>query len=233
VKKIVIALDGHSSCGKSTLAKSLARILKYIYIDSGAMYRCVTLYALQNNLIMDGIPDKSGIIEKLDKIDITFRFDEAHELNTTYLNGVNVEEQIRNLEVSANVSPVSTLREVRQAMVKQQREIGKNKGIVMDGRDIGTVVFPDAELKIFMTARPEIRAQRRFMELTGKGQKVDFVEILKNINERDYIDSNRTESPLRKADDAIILDNSNLTIDEQLKWALGKVGLITGIEYER
>ena len=232
MKKIVIAIDGHSSCGKSTLAKSLARILKYIYIDSGAMYRCVTLYALRKNLIKNGQPDREEIIRMLDQIKISFHFDESTEKNTTFLNGENVEEEIRRIEVSSFVSPVSTIREVRQAMVKQQREIGVNKGIVMDGRDIGTVVFPFAELKIFMTASPEVRARRRFLELTGKGDIVDFDEILRNITERDSIDSTRKESPLKKADDAIVLDNSHMTIGEQLGWAIKKVSEITGACYE-
>lgn len=214
------------------MAKSLARILGYIYIDSGAMYRCVTLFALRNGMIVNGIPVKDEIIRCLDKINITFRFQKTKELNTTFMNGENVEEEIRKLEVSENVSPISTIREVRQALVAQQRKIGKNKGIVMDGRDIGTVVFPEAELKIFMTASPEIRAQRRYLELIGKGQDVNLEEIIKNINERDFIDSNREESPLRKADDAVILDNSHFTPEEQLLWAIQKVEKITGIRYE-
>ena len=232
MEKIIIAIDGHSSCGKSTLAKSLARILKYIYIDSGAMYRCVTLFAIRENLIRNGVPDREAIISNLPNILITFHFNDALEMNTTFMNGENVEDEIRLSEVSSNVSPVSTIREVRQAMVKQQQEIGKNKGIVMDGRDIGTVVFPDAELKIFMTALPEIRAQRRFLELSLKGQKVEFEGILSNISERDLIDSSRKESPLCKAGDAIVLDNSFMSIGEQLEWAKQKVGNITGITYE-
>ena len=222
-QKIIIAIDGHSSCGKSTVAKTLARLLGYIYIDSGAMYRAVTLYALRNNWISGGVPDTGKIIAGLKNIKITFTWDEQTEKNTTCLNGENVEEEIRRMEVSQNVSPVSTIPEVRQEMVKQQRENGKNKGIVMDGRDIGTVVFPDAELKIFMTASPEVRAQRRYLELKEKGQNVDFNEILQNVKERDRIDSERKVSPLRKADDALILDNSNLTREEQLNWALEKV----------
>lgn len=219
-KKIVIAIDGHSSCGKSTLAKSLARELGYVYIDSGAMYRAVTLYALRNGWIKNGEPDRQKVIEGLKDIKITFHWDEKTEQNTTFLNGENVEEEIRQLEVSQNVSPISTIAEVRHEMVKQQRENGKNKGIVMDGRDIGTVVFPDAELKIFMTASPEIRAQRRFQELKEKGLEVNFEEILKNVEERDSIDSGREVSPLKKADDALVLDNSYLTREEQLQWSL-------------
>ena len=222
-KKIIIAIDGHSSCGKSTMAKSLAQELGYIYIDSGAMYRVVTLYALRNGLINNGLPDTKKLIEELKNIKITFKWDELAGKNTTFLNGENVEEEIRRLEVSQNVSPISTIAEVRREMVKQQRENGKNKGIVMDGRDIGTVVFPDAELKIFMTASPEIRAQRRFDELKQKGLEVDFAEILKNVEGRDQIDSNREVSPLKKAEDALVLDNSNLTREQQLEWTLEKV----------
>jgi CMP/dCMP kinase len=226
-KKIIIAIDGHSSCGKSTMAKSLAQELGYIYIDSGAMYRVVTLYALRNGLITNGVPDREELIAGLKNIKITFKWDEVLGKNTTFLNGENVEEEIRRLEVSENVSPISTIAEVRHEMVKQQRENGKNKGIVMDGRDIGTVVFPDAELKIFMTASPEIRAQRRYLELKEKGQVVDFNSILQNVEGRDEIDSNREVSPLRRADDALILDNSYLSREEQLKWTLDKVTEIT------
>ncbi|RIH64124.1 (d)CMP kinase [Mariniphaga sediminis] len=221
-KKIVIAIDGHSSCGKSTLAKSLARELGYVYIDSGAMYRAVTLYALRKGLFLNGQPDREKVISRLKEIKITFDWDEKAEKNTTFLNGENIEEEIRQLEVSQNVSPVSTIAEVRHEMVKQQRENGKSKGIVMDGRDIGTVVFPDAELKIFMTASPKIRAQRRYLELKEKGLEVDFDEILQNVEQRDAIDSGREVSPLKKADDAIVLDNSNLTREEQLQWSLNK-----------
>jgi CMP/dCMP kinase len=227
VKKIIIAIDGHSSCGKSTMAKSLAQELGYIYIDSGAMYRVVTLYALRNGMINKGVPDTSKIISELKNIKITFKWDELLGKNTTFLNGENVEEEIRRLEVSENVSPISTIAEVRHEMVKQQRENGTNKGIVMDGRDIGTVVFPDAELKIFMTASPEIRAQRRYLELKEKGQEVDFNSILQNVEGRDEIDSNREVSPLKRADDALILDNSYLSREEQLKWTLDKVTEIT------
>jgi len=223
VKKIIIAIDGHSSCGKSTMAKSLAQELGYVYIDSGAMYRVVTLYALRNGLINNGVPDIEKLIEELKNIIITFKWDELAGKNTTFLNGENVEEEIRRLEVSQNVSPISTIAEVRREMVRQQRENGKNKGIVMDGRDIGTVVFPDAELKIFMTASPEIRAQRRFDELKQKGVDVDFAEILQNVEGRDQIDSTREVSPLKKAEDALVLDNSNLTREQQLKWTLEKV----------
>jgi len=220
--KITIAIDGFSSCGKSTLAKSLARELGYAYIDSGAMYRVVTLVALRNGWINNRVPDKNKIINGLKNICISFKFIQETEKNTTFLNNENVEEQIRSLDVSNNVSPVSAIKEVRREMVQIQREMGANGGIVMDGRDIGTVVFPRAELKIFMTASQEIRAKRRYDELLGKGQKVTMEEVIKNISERDYIDQNRKESPLRKAEDAIVLDNSNLTIEGQLEWALQK-----------
>ena len=222
-KNITIAIDGHSSCGKSTLAKSLARELEYIYIDSGAMYRAVTLFALRNGLIVNReILNKEELIERIEEVKITFEWDSKTEKNITFLNEENIEDEIRRTEVSNNVSPISTIPEVRKEMVKQQRENGKDKGIVMDGRDIGTVVFPDAELKIFMTASPEIRAKRRYVELKEKGVEVDFDEILSNVEERDNIDSTRETSPLKKADDAIVLDNSNLNRDEQLEWALNK-----------
>ncbi len=222
-KKIIIAIDGHSSCGKSTMAKQLAQKLGYIYIDSGAMYRVVTLVALRKGLIRDGVPNVDKIVSELKNIRITFKWDEVSGKNTTFFNGENVEDEIRQLEVSQNVSPISTIAAVREEMVKQQRKNGENKGIVMDGRDIGTVVFPNAELKIFMTASPEIRAQRRFLELTEKGKIVDFGEILKNVETRDKIDSTRAVSPLKKAGDAIVLDNSNLTREEQMEWAIEKV----------
>jgi cytidylate kinase len=222
-KKIIIAIDGHSSCGKSTVAKALAQRLGYIYIDSGAMYRVVTLVALRNGWIVNKVPDAAKVIDGLKDIRITFRWNEEKGMNTTFLNGENVEEEIRRLEVSENVSPISTIAEVRAEMVRQQRENGKNKGIVMDGRDIGTVVFPDAELKIFMTASPEIRAQRRFLELREKGLDVNFEEILANVEGRDKIDSTRAVSPLKKADDALVLDNSYLSREEQLDWAVQKV----------
>ncbi len=221
-KKIVIAIDGHSSCGKSTVAKQLAKLLGYIYLDSGAMYRAVTLFALRNQLAGNGQVDEQTLINRLDEITIEFRLNETSRENETYLNGENVEEEIRQLPVASHVSPVATIREVRQAMVKQQQEMGKNKGIVMDGRDIGTVVFPDAELKIFMTASPEVRAQRRYDELTAKGQTMSFEDILKNVEDRDRIDSGRKESPLKQADDALILDNSHLNREEQLEWAMEK-----------
>lgn len=226
-KRIIIAIDGHSSCGKSTVAKQLARKLGYIYIDTGAMYRVVTLMALRNGWIENKVPDKEKVIAGLKDTKITFEWDEKTGKNTTFLNGENVEEEIRKLEVSENVSPISTIPEVREEMVRQQRENGKDKGIVMDGRDIGTVVFPDAELKIFMTASPEIRAQRRYLELKEKGLDVNFDEVLANVEGRDKIDSTRAVSPLKKADDALVLDNSHMTREEQLEWSINKVKEIT------
>lgn len=221
--KIIIAIDGHSSCGKSTIAKAVAAKFGYAFIDSGAMYRAVTLFALRNNLITEGIVAEQKLISLLPEIKIEFRFNPEKQKSDTYLNGENVEDEIRQLPVSQNVSPVATIPEVRAAMVQQQQEMGKNKGIVMDGRDIGTVVFPDAELKLFVTASAEIRAQRRFDELTVKGEPVSYDEILQNVQERDYIDSTREASPLRKADDAIVLDNSYMSREEQMNWVVERV----------
>jgi cytidylate kinase len=227
-KKIVIAIDGHSSCGKSTLARDLADRLHYIYIDSGAMYRAVTLFALRNHLSGNGQVNEQGLIDRLDEIRIAFRFDPVTGQNETYLNGENVEQEIRQLPVSGHVSPVATIAGVRHALVKQQQEMGSNKGIVMDGRDIGTVVFPGAELKIFLTARPEVRAQRRYDEMKAKGQQVSYQEILENVMNRDRIDSGRAVGPLKQADDALVLDNSLLSRQEQLDWTLSRVKEITG-----
>ena len=207
MKKITIAIDGHSSCGKSTMAKDLAKEVGYIYVDTGAMYRTVTLYCMRNNLIKEGKIDEEGLRKVINDIDIDLR---------------NLDPQIRSIEVSNNVSMVATIPFVREAMVEKQREMGKNKGVVMDGRDIGTTVFPDAELKVFVTASAEVRAQRRYDELKEKGMPADYEEILKNVQERDYIDSHREVSPLRQAPDAILLDNSNMTIPEQKDWLLDK-----------
>lgn len=221
MKKITIAIDGHSSCGKSTMAKNLARELGYIYIDTGAMYRSVTLYAMQNGFIDAGHNiDTEGLKKAMADINISFRFNDTTGRPDTYLNGKCVENEIRTMEVSNNVSPIATLGFVREAMVSQQRLMGKEGGVILDGRDIGTVVFPDAELKIFVTASDEIRAQRRYDELTAKGEKVDYEDILKNVRERDYIDSHREIAPLTQAADAIVLDNSNMTIPEQQEWLL-------------
>ncbi len=221
--KIIIAIDGHSSCGKSTVAKEVAKKLNYIFIDSGAMYRAVTLYCLRNKIIENGIINFPRLEEDLDKIKVCFKFNPESQHNDIWLNGENVENEIRLLEVSQNVSPVAAVGAVRHLLVALQQEMGKSKGIVMDGRDIGTVVFPDAELKIFMTANPDVRAKRRFDELTAKGESVSYEEIRANIIERDRYDETREESPLRKADDAIVLDNSDMTREEQLIWVLSQV----------
>ncbi len=219
MKKITIAIDGFSSCGKSTMAKDLAKEIGYIYVDTGAMYRSVTLYALRHNLFnADGTIRERELQEQMKDINISFHLNKTTGRPDTYLNGENVENDIRTMEVSSHVSPIATLAFVREALVAQQQRMGAEKGIVMDGRDIGTVVFPKAELKIFVTASAEVRAQRRYDELKAKGMDADYADILKNVEERDYIDSHRATSPLRKADDAIELDNSNLTIAEQKKW---------------
>ncbi len=223
MKKITIAIDGHSSCGKSTMAKDLARKIGYVYVDTGAMYRAVTLYALRNNLFdTDGGIKEDELKSRMGDISISFRLNTATGRPDTYLNGENVEQEIRTMQVSNRVSPIAALPFVRQALVAQQQAMGKEKGVVMDGRDIGTVVFPDAELKVFVTASAEVRAQRRYDELKAKGMKADYNDILKNVQERDYIDSHRPTSPLRKADDAIELDNSNMTVDEQNDWLMEK-----------
>ena len=221
MKKITIAIDGHSSCGKSTMAKDLAREVGYVYVDTGAMYRCVTLYALRNGLFAaDGKIDEDTLRQKMSDIHITFQFNAEKGRPDTYLNGELVEDKIRTMEVSNHVSPIATLGFVREAMVAQQQEMGQGGGVVMDGRDIGTVVFPHAELKIFVTASAEVRAQRRYDELKAKGMEADYADILKNVQERDYIDSHRAVSPLKQAPDAILLDNSQMTIAEQKEWLM-------------
>ena len=226
--KINIAIDGHSSCGKGTLAKNIAKELGYLFIDSGAMYRAVTLYLLNECITLEELKDDPAI---LGNIKIDFVFNPEKKFYETYLNQVNVEHEIRNMRVSNYVSPVSTLKVVIDFLVKKQQEIGQNKGVVMDGRDIGTVVFPDAELKIFMTASPEVRAKRRYEELSKKGIHINYKEVLHNIKERDQIDSTRKESPLRKAEDAITLDNTSMTKQEQakisLQWAKGVIADLT------
>ena len=219
MKKITIAIDGLSSCGKSTMAKELARKVGYVYVDTGAMYRCVTLYALRHQLFTaDGTVLEEQLREAMPQIDIDQRLIDGK--TTTFLNGENVEREIRNLEVSNHVSPIAAIPFVRTALVAQQQKMGREGGIVMDGRDIGTTVFPHAELKIFVTASAEVRAQRRYDELQQKGMPADYADILKNVQERDYIDSHREVSPLRQADDALLLDNSHMTIDEQNKWLM-------------
>ena len=220
MKKITIAIDGFSSCGKSTMAKDLAREIGYIYIDSGAMYRAITLYCINQGLFRGKEIDENMLKEQIDQIQITFTLDSQTGRPRTQLNGVDVEDQIRTMEVSSRVSIIAAIGFVREALVKQQQDMGRAKGIVMDGRDIGTTVFPDAELKIFVTASPEIRAERRYNELKEKGQAADFEEILTNVKERDHIDQTRAVSPLRRADDALLLDNSHLTIGEQKAWLI-------------
>ena len=215
MKKITIAIDGFSSTGKSTIAKELAGKLNYIYVDSGAMYRAVTLYSMQNNLISENYFDKESLIKDLSKINLSFHFNSNLGFAEIYLNGKNVENKIRNLKVSTFVSRIAEIPEVRRKLVEQQQKMGTDKGVVMDGRDIGTVVFPYAELKLFMNASANTRAQRRYEELTKKGEKVTFKEILENVQSRDFIDSTRADSPLVKAKDAIEIDNSNLSIIEQ------------------
>ncbi|WP_329904921.1 (d)CMP kinase [Porphyromonas pogonae] len=222
-KKIIVAIDGHSSCGKSTMAKDLARKVGYVYVDTGAMYRAVTLYSLNHQLWQGSIPDAEALERHIHDIRIDFRLNTETGLPETYLNGKNVEREIRTMKVSGHVSPISTLSFVREAMVKQQQAMGLHKGIVMDGRDIGTTVFPHAELKVFVTASPEIRAQRRLDELRSKGDSMIRLEdVLNNLKERDYIDSHRDVSPLKKAEDALVLDNSNMTIAEQDQWLLDR-----------
>ena len=229
MKKITIAIDGFSSCGKSTMAKDLAREIGYIYIDSGAMYRAVTLYCLENGLFRaDGQIDTDHLEREMDRIRISFRLNPETGRPTTCLNGTDVEDRIRSMEVSAHVSPVATLPFVRQALVAQQQEMGRGKGIVMDGRDIGTTVFPDAELKVFVTASPEIRAQRRYDELKAKGQPADYADILANVKQRDDIDQHRAVSPLRRADDALLLDNGAMSIEEQKEWLLAQYRRVAG-----
>ena len=224
MKKITIAIDGHSSCGKSTMAKELARKLGYIYVDTGAMYRTVTLFVMRNGLFLDdGQVDTVRLQALMDEVNVSFRYNEASGRPDAYLNGECVEQVIRSIEVSNNVSKVAAIPFVREAMVEQQRRMGAEKGIVMDGRDIGTTVFPDAELKVFVTASARVRAQRRYDELMEKGMPADFDEILRNVEERDYMDSHREVSPLRQAPYAVLLDNSEMTIDEQNAWLMAKV----------
>ena len=217
-KKIVIAVDGFSSCGKSTFAKLVAARLGYIFIDTGAMYRAVTLYALENGAIQNGILDEEVLVGLLDNIDISFRFNPERGASDIYVNDVWVEGKIRTIEVSNLVSAVSAVGEVRKRLVALQQRMGRDKGVVMDGRDIGTVVFPNAELKIFMTAAPEVRAERRYIELQAKGEQVSKEEIVENIRQRDHLDQTRAISPLRKADDAIVLDNGGMTLEEEMEW---------------
>ncbi len=225
-RTITIAIDGHSSTGKSTLARQLAQALGYVYVDSGAMYRCVALFAMKNGCY-NGSLQKDHLLESLSEISISFEFDHSSKRNQAVLNGETVEAEIRGMEVSEKVSEIAAIPEVRKKLVEIQQRLGANKGVVMDGRDIGTVVFPDAELKVFMTARPEVRAQRRFEELKAKGMDVSFDEVLANLNKRDQDDTSRADSPLLQAPGALILDNSDITLEEQfdlaLKWAKEKI----------
>ncbi|MBK8805391.1 MAG: (d)CMP kinase [Bacteroidales bacterium] len=225
MNNIIIAIDGHSSCGKSTVAKALAQKLHYIYVDTGAMYRAITFYCIKNNLYDNkGIVNVDLLKNSISQINITFKNSNGNfENQETYLNGINIEKEIRSLEVSSKVSEISKLKFVREYLVELQREFGKTENLVMDGRDIGTVVYPNARLKIFMTAQPEVRAKRRYNELMAKGESVSYEAILENVISRDYEDSNRTESPLKQAPDALILDNSNLTREQQLDWILNKL----------
>ena len=230
MKKIIIAIDGHSSCGKSTMAKQLAKDIGYVYVDTGAMYRAVTLYAMRNGMYPDAGIKEDALKAAVDagKIQITFRFNAETGRPDTYLNGEKVEDEIRQMEVSNRVSPIAALPFVRALLTEQQQAMGKEKGIVMDGRDIGTAVFPQAEMKVFVTATARVRAQRRYEELMGKAKTqeelaaLNFDEVLKNVEERDYIDSHREVAPLRQAEDALVLDNSNMTREEQSAWLLAK-----------
>ena len=219
-KKITIAIDGYSSTGKSTIAKQLAKVMGYVYVDSGAMYRAMTLFAMNKNWISEGHLDKEKLLTSLDSVSLSFELNPTIGYAEIFLNGVNVEDQIRTIQVSNLVSKIATISQVRKKMVTIQKKIGKHKGVVMDGRDIGTVVFPDAELKLFMTSSAEIRAQRRYDELIAGGQKVSFEEVFNNVVERDRIDTSRADSPLIKAEDAIEIDNSHLTKEEQFKKVL-------------
>jgi cytidylate kinase len=230
--KITIAIDGYSSCGKSTLAKALAARLGYNYVDSGAMYRAVTYYCLKHGIIKDAVFMKEEVIKALTHIKLSFQYNPSTKASDTILNGENVEKEIRQMDVSKNVSHISVLREVREMMANIQRAMGKDKGVVMDGRDIGTNIFPNAELKVFMTADTDIRTHRRLDELTAKGNHVTFEEVKKNLLSRDFEDSHRTENPLRKADDAVVLDNSDLTREEQLEFVLKLVQDLKLLEKE-
>ena len=221
-----IAMDGPVGAGKSTIADEVAKRLNILHLDTGAMYRAVTLYALEHGAIRSGIVDEDEVVRLLKEIQITFRFNPERGASDIYVNGDRVEGKIRTIEVSNCVSAVSAIAEVREMLVKMQQEMGRRKGVVMDGRDIGTVVFPDAELKIFMTADPKVRAQRRYDELTAKGDKVSLEEIEQNVRDRDYQDMHRAISPLRQAEDAIVLDNSQMTVEEQMSWVMERIAAL-------
>lgn len=221
MKKITIAIDGFSSTGKSTVAKQLAKALGYVYVDSGAMYRAVTYYAMQNDIISNDSFNAEKLVSELNKVNISFKYNDSLGFAEVYLNGVNVEKEVRTLDVSQWVSKVAEISEVRKMLVRQQQQMGQEKGVVMDGRDIGTVVFPDAELKLFMTASAETRAKRRYKELLERNEKVSYEDVLSNVESRDLIDSTREDSPLIKADDAIEIDNSKLSLEEQFEKLYG------------
>lgn len=227
-KKIVIAIDGFSSCGKSTFAKAIAAKLGYIFIDTGAMYRAVTLYALEQGAIVEGVVDQERVEQLLDEVEISFRFNAERGASDIYVNGVYAEDRIRGIEVSNCVSKVSSIGAVREKLVAMQQQMGSERGVVMDGRDIGTVVFPDAELKIFMTADPKVRAERRYKELTAKGDEVTMEEILENVISRDQADMTRAISPLRRAEDALELDNSYMSVEGQMAWFMERYNKIVG-----
>ena len=227
-KKIVIAIDGFSSCGKSTFAKAIAAKLGYIFIDTGAMYRAVTLYALEQGAIVEGEVDQERVEQLLGEVEISFRFNAERGASDIYVNGVYAEDRIRGIEVSNSVSKVSSIGAVREKLVAMQQQMGSERGVVMDGRDIGTVVFPDAELKIFMTADPKVRAERRYKELTAKGDEVTMEEILENVISRDQADMTRAISPLRRAEDALELDNSYMSVEEQMAWFMERYNKIVG-----
>ena len=227
-KKIVIAIDGFSSCGKSTFAKAIAAKLGYIFIDTGAMYRAVTLYALEQGAIVEGVVDGERVEQLLGEVEISFRFNAERGASDIYVNGVYAEDRIRGIEVSNCVSKVSSIGAVREKLVAMQQQMGSERGVVMDGRDIGTVVFPDAELKIFMTADPKVRAERRYKELTAKGDEVTMEEILENVISRDQADMTRVISPLRRAEDALELDNSYMSVEEQMAWFMERYNKIVG-----
>lgn len=222
-KALIIAVDGHSSTGKSTVAKLLAVRLGYVYIDTGAMYRAVTLQAMRKGWVAGGKIDEKSLAEGMAQIHIDFKYDAEKGRYVTYLNGECVEQQIRGMDVSGNVSAVSGIGFVRKMLVEKQREMGKNGGVVMDGRDIGSVVFPDAEVKFFMTASPEVRAKRRYDELIQKGETVAYKDVEDNVRQRDYLDEHRQESPLRKTENAVLIDNSNMTVEEEIEYMLEKI----------
>ena len=235
MSKITVAIDGYSSCGKSTLAKALAQKLNYSYIDTGAMYRAVTLYGLRNDIIKNSVVDKKKLLECLNDIEVSFTYNTVTKTSEVFLNGEHVEKEIRSMQVANNVSAISSIKEVREKMVILQREMGKNKGVIMDGRDIGTHVFPNAELKLFMTADNDVRTQRRLDELSSKGEHHTFEDVKRNLEKRDHDDTTRKENPLIKADDAVILDNTKLNKEEQLNFVLKLINdlLLTKDEFNK